>query len=199
MKITILIFLLISIQTTAQNLSGVITVGYGSLYNYETANADKFRSNLVRLNPVLMYNDILLEFDVQARDLEKTASPFIWGGGGYRVMDYTNFPDIWLMGSYLYSDVFDRNDLPFNQVISSPGVGCMLGMKGRWLKKSFANFSMSYYPHHNALYKSMQLGWEIYKLGFSAGGIGIRIPEGRYYSSFVFSVRYAFGKEFDKK
>lgn len=145
MKTAIWIFLLITFSY-AQNFSGIITAGYGSIYNYETTDAGKFNSTLLRLNPVLFYNDILLEIDFQARDLGKNVSPFIWIGSGYRVIDHQKFPDIWLTGSYLYSSVFDHNHLPFNRLISSPGAGFMLGMKGRWLKKTFTNFSMSYYP-----------------------------------------------------
>ncbi|GEM_PF-6311667 len=98
-------------------------------------------------------------------------SPFIWLGGGYRVIKHSKFPNIWLAGSYLYSDIFDQEELPFNKLLSTPGAGLILGMKSYWLKKSFINFSINYYPVQKTFYKSMQAGWEIKTIGFTAGGL----------------------------
>ncbi len=195
MKPTILLLLLL-VVLRADEFSGIMSVSYGTLYNYENDKKGELDGSSLRINPLLFYKNISLECDLQARNFTKEISPFAWIGGGYRVVNSPKAPAVWLTGSWIYSDQFEGESLPINRTISAPGVGFMFGMKGDWLRQCFTNFSMSYYPSEKALYKSMQLGWEIHKIGFSLGGLGIRVPEGRYFSSFTFSARYAFGKEF---
>jgi hypothetical protein len=197
MRVFLFLSLLFSVNR-ADGISGVINGGYGTFYNYESGNHSKFDDALLRFNTLLFYRDLSLELDIQARNLTEKISPMGWAGAGYRVLKLNKIPDIWLTGSWIYSEKFSGKTLLVNKVLSAPGAGFMLGMKGQWLKRSFGNFSMSYYPSERAFYKSMQLGWEIWGVGFAAGGLGIRLFEGRYYSSFVFSIRYAFGKVFEE-
>lgn len=190
----ILVTLFLSFAIAASDLSGIVTAGYGTLYNYEKPERGNLDGSLLRFNPVLFYKNAILECDIQARNSARKISPFALLGCGYRVLNIPKSPNIWLTGSWMYSSSYTGENLPINRTISGLGAGFIIGIKGLWLRRCFANFSMSYYPSEKSFYKSMQIGWELYKIGFSTGGLGIRLPEGRYYSSFVFAARMAFGE-----
>lgn len=188
-----LLFLLIPLMIYGfdKGVSGIVSLGYGTVYNYEES---AFKGYEIRANVLRFSNSLLLEADVQGRVINSSLSPLIYAGGGWRVVSSSKAPAVWLTGSWLYSDLLPVESYALNREINSPGFGFVWGMKGDWLKSCFVNFNMSYYPRERALYKSMQLGWEIYHVGFSVGGTGIRVPDGRIYSSFIFSLRYLFGE-----
>lgn len=192
-QIMILLLLIAAVQAgESRELSGVITVGYGTIYNYEESG---FSGHQLRLNPLLFYGNFSFEMDAALRKPADTYSPFLMSGVGYRVSRWRKAPDLWFTGSWLCSGNLHVENAISSGGFNSPGAGFMLGMKTHWLPKSFCSFAMSYYPPDRCLYKSMQLGWEIHTVGFSMGGAGIRVSQGRLYSSFLFSLRWAFGKE----
>ncbi len=190
MKTILLLLIPVLLFSFENGVSGIVTLGYGTLYGYEK---EKFDGYQLRGNGVLFSNRLLAEVDFQGRVVHNTLSPLLYLGAGFRIVTTPKAPAVWVTGSWLYSDLLPLDQYEINEKVHSPGIGFVIGMQGDWLRSCFTNFSMSYYPREQALFKSMQIGWEFYKVGLSAGGTGIRFPRGRMYSSFLFSVRYAFG------
>lgn len=194
MKQLIFLLLTAALIHAKEGTSGILSAGYGTIYNYEERG---FSGYQLRLNPLIIHNNLSFELDFSMRNPAGNFSPFLWSGVGYRVSRWKKAPDLWLTGSWLYSgDLRAEGSITAGEY-NAPGAGFMLGMKAHWLPKCFSSFAMSYCPTERCLYKSMQIGWEIHTIGFSVGGAGIRVPQGRLYSSFLFSLRYAFGSEWE--
>ncbi|HSQ42367.1 MAG TPA: hypothetical protein VLM37_08830 [Fibrobacteraceae bacterium] len=103
-------------------------------------------------------------------------------------------PDLWVEGAFLYMDSLAQASQGRNIDALEGGLGVTCDFRTAWLPHGYGNFSVYYYPRSGVLYKSIQVGWDILPhFGLSFGGLGIRIADGRYDSSFVFSIRIRFG------
>lgn len=185
---------LFAVFALAQKGSSLLTFGYGTLYNSAVNDSLKLSGHLLRAEYVYTYGDYGATLDAQLLDAgQGDKAPFALAEASYRVLNQAWFPELWMGGAFLYADSLGQEGLLENLEMREPGLGMTCAFHTGWFEKGYGNFSMRYFPKSQALYKSMQIGWNILPhLGVSFGGLGIRIPEGRYYSSFVFATRVEF-------
>ena len=176
-------------QTKNRILCGTLTVGYSSIKNYEVSPEERLKGNLIKADIVIEYKNLLVETDYQYIFFNEGNSHFLHNSLGYKLYSGKFVPNTYVLASHIYSNKFPMESLIYNLNHQGFGFGAMFRMKLAILNGD-ASFAVTYFPSEEIYYKNMQVGWEIKTIGLSVGGIGIRIPDGRFYSGFVFSLRY---------
>ena len=54
----------------------------------------------------------------------------------------------------------------------------------------FCRLTRKEFSTKEIIYENMKVEWDIKIIGTSIGGMGVRVPGGRFYSGYVFSLRY---------
>lgn len=193
-KVIVIYFLFIPVLINAQDVSkifnGSISLGYSHIYNYEQEDIAKISSNLIRVELILTYKKLLMESDYQYFILDNGRKYFFQSSFGFRLNEGGIFPKTYILTSYLVANEFPIEGLIYNQHQQGFGFGAMFDMDLDFMFNGNASFAVTYYPSDKIFYKRMQVGWEIKAIGISVRGIGVRVPDGRYYSGFIFQIRY---------
>jgi len=177
----------------AADTESLIYVGYGTLYNASVAENGKLSGHLWRIACVQHWKRLMASIDAQNRISGGRQNPFLQTTAGYLVLEESWFPNVWVEGGIIYMDALAQPSQGQTIETLEGGVGINLDFRTDWLPQGYSNFSVMYYPATGFFYKNMQVGWDIVPhLGVSFGGLGIRIREGRLYSSFIFAVRGQF-------
>lgn len=176
-------------ETNSHTLNGSISIGYSRIYNYEENNDSKIDAYLTRADLIVKYGKFLYETDFQYLNFQDGNRHFSHNSMGYSIYDKHNFPKTYFLVSYLHSEKLPVNIL-YNKDRSAIGFGCEFDMELETLYKGNARFTVTYFPTESVFYKSMDVGWNFGVIGFDVSGIGIRVPKGRFYSGFVWAIRY---------
>ncbi len=178
----------------AQNPHTYATLAYGNFYNYEQESSKQLKGSLGRVDIVHRHNNFWFEGDGQwIHAGANQNSPFFLGEAAYRVLDVHWLPEFWISASYIALQPFSPGNSATDLHLHDVGAGFTASFQTAYLTEGMGNFSLRYYPRERVLYKSMQVGWDIGShWGLSFGGLGIRVPAGRYYSAFVFALRLHF-------
>jgi len=171
-------------------VSGTLTLGYSGISTFESHADDNIKGKLLRVDSVLLYRDFLLEADAQNISFDQGSSRFLYAAAGYRIISDAPMPDVYLLAGYLSSERFPLDGLVYNKGHNGFGMGGMFRMEVETLMNSEASFAWTFFPGDGVSNKSMHVGWEIKKIGISIGGVGIRVPDGRFYGGYVFALRY---------
>jgi hypothetical protein len=177
-------------ENTDRDFQGSVAVGYSHIYNFELTAGEQFSGDLVRADVVLIYKRLFLETDYQHIFFDGGTSYFLHNSFGYGLYSGIRMPDLYVLAAHVYANEFPVNGLIYNQDHSGFGLGATLRMSVETLLNADASFTLTYFPWEQIFYKNMQIGWEMKYIGLSIGGIGVRVPGGRLYSGFTFSVRY---------
>ncbi|MFC1628654.1 hypothetical protein ACFL3H_06020 [Gemmatimonadota bacterium] len=169
---------------------GTFTLGYSGISTFESNADDNVKGKLLRADMMLLYRDFLFEADVQNISFDQGNSRFLYTAVGYRIISEAPMPEVYLLAGYLSSERFPLEGLVYNKGHNGFGIGGMFRMEVETLLNSEASFAWTYFPQDGVSYKSMHVGWEIKKIGISIGGVGIRVPDGRFYGGYVFALRY---------
>jgi hypothetical protein len=191
--IPLICFLLVTSLTGQEKesaLNGTFSLGYSHIYNYEVNDSEKINADLVRVNLILTLGRFLLESDYQYIFVGSQNTTFFHNSFGYAMYSGKYLPKTYALVSYIHAKEFPLNDLIYNKTHQGFGFGGMFRINLDVLLKGDANFTVTYFPSDRIFYKSMQVGWDFKFVGISVGGIGIRVPEGRLYSGFIFQLRY---------
>jgi len=207
MLFTVFCFFLICLGVSAQTkqaladlpFQGSAALGYSHIYNTELTAGEQLSGNLVRADVVLKYRRLLFETDYQQMFFNGGTSHFFHNSLGYGLYSGKRMPDLYVLASHVHANEFPVNGLIYNQDHAGFGLGTMIRMKVETLLNADASFALTYFPWEQIFYKNMQVGWEIKYIGISIGGIGVRVPGGRLYSGFTFSVRYKWSVEGQNK
>lgn len=171
-------------------LNGTVEVGYSPVHNYE-AEPLYFSVPAIRGDLLLTWRPVLVQADYTHMLFEEASASVLHGALGYRIYSGTYSPDFYPLVGYLHSTELPLEGLAYNQAHSGPVVGGMIRMNLAWLFDGDASLAVTYSPAEDAIYKNMKVGWTIKHIGISVGGIGMRVPNGRFYSGFTFGLRYS--------
>jgi len=170
-------------------LHGTVEVGYSPVHNYE-AGPQYFSAHAIRGDVLLTWRPILLQGDYTHMLFDEGSASVLHGALGYRIYSGTCFPDFYPLVGYLRTTALPLDSLAYNQAHSGPVVGGMMKMDLAWLFDGDASLVATYSPTEKAIYKNMKVGWTINQIGISVGGIGMRVPNGRFYSGFTLGLCY---------
>lgn len=98
-----------------------------------------------------------------------------------------NVPDIWITTG-LWSSSRIQGEVAGNRDRIGPTAGFQTILPLVGMDHGEVRFSMAYSPLEGALYKAMDVGWDVGPVGLRAGGTGLRTGYGRLYSAFTFEV-----------
>jgi len=177
-------------QDKSTLLNGLFSVGYSHIYNYEQIGSSKIGADLLRGDLIITYKKLLFESDYQYFFVNNGKKYFFQNSIGYRINAGNIFPQTYLHISYVEANRFPVDGLIYNKHHKGFGYGGLFNMDLEFLLNGDAAFAVTYFPSDRIFYKRMHVGWEIKTIGISVGGIGVRIPDGRYYSGFIFQLRY---------
>jgi hypothetical protein len=156
------------------------------MYGYRTATPIKgwiIRGDFIYLPPPWLF-----EADLQIHEhknghqsnLERLSV-------GFRPVQISKYPAFW--GTV---EALRCTKLPYilekNDDVAGLGMGFQTILPLTGVFNGQARFSLAWLPLQSVLYKSMDLGWNIGSIGLRVGGIGLRTPEGRLFSSLTMDI-----------
>jgi hypothetical protein len=98
-----------------------------------------------------------------------------------------NLPDIWVTTG-IWSSPEIEADVQGDRDRLGPTVGFQTLLPLVGMDNGEVRFSLAYSPMEGALYKAMDVGWDVGPLGLRAGGTGLRTAYGRLFSAFSFEI-----------
>ena len=177
-------------QTEEESLHATLSLGYSHIYNYELNPSEKINGNLVRADVILTLKKFLFESDYQHIFVKNSDKYFVHNSIGYKFFSGEYLPKTYVLVSHIYANKFPQDGLLYNENHRGFGFGGLFRMNIEYLLNGDASFAVTYFPSDKIFYKNMQVGWDLKVIGISVGGIGIRVPDGRYYSGFIFQLRH---------
>lgn len=165
---------------------GWVAVGGFPYYGYDP---DVQGGWIGRVDASLRRDRWLAQADVQflSQEVSSFQGTSVIAQAGWLPMRSARWPEVWLTTGLWWSSRLDgkvQGDRDrFGPTVGFQTILALIGMDHGEVR-----FSMAYSPLEGALYKAMDVGWDVGPVGLRAGGTGLRTAYGRLYSAFTFEV-----------